>query len=482
MANLLGDARPPPVWSWRELLRPPALWVLALLILTAPLVLPYLRGDGVGYYAWLRSPFMDADLQFENEFRRGDPGFHAMAFDEMGEIRDVLRTPTGHVRNQWSVGPALLWTPFFGGGHIVAVLGGAVGAGWTADGFSFPYLWVTALGTSLYGAMAILLAYRLARTFCRPATAIVGTVAVWGASSLVVYQYLLPFKAMVLGAFVGAVLLTVWRFGSWDLSHWFLMGVLSGLVSIVHPVGLTWVVLPVAGLIGLDPGGRLGQRARAAAVFVLGGLLGLVPQLLGKAIVHGSPFDMGYDTEWRLLQPDVVGVLFGADHGLIAWTPVAGLALVGLVIVSRRYDRRLGIGLLAVFAAMLYMVAAYATPELSSYGNRFFVILTPGLVVGAAALAEAVWDRARIVVLVIVPLLIAWNALFAFQWAWGMIPKRAAVDWSEVVRNQFTRAPQELTRAVGLFFTDRAELIRLVQSKDLENIRQGEDVAGVGLG
>ncbi len=32
----------------------------------APLMV--VRGDGVGYYAWLRSPLLDGDWQFDNEY------------------------------------------------------------------------------------------------------------------------------------------------------------------------------------------------------------------------------------------------------------------------------------------------------------------------------------------------------------------------------------------------------------------------------
>jgi hypothetical protein len=200
-----------------------------------------------------------------------------------------------------------------------------------------------------------------------------------------------------------------------------------------------------------------------------------LPQLVGKAIFHGSPLASGYEVEWDFLRPDVARVLFGAQHGLISWTPVAGLALVGLVLTTRR-DRRLGLGLLAVFLGMLYMVAAYATPEQSSYGNRFFVLFVPGFVVGAAVVADAVWDRRKVIAVAVTGVLVVWNALFAFQWAWGLVPKRAPVDWGQMVRNQFTTAPRELVRAVGLFFTDRAALIQHVQEADLRGLRKGRDL------
>jgi hypothetical protein len=125
---------------------------------------------------------------------------------------------------------------------------------------------------------------------------------------------------------------------------------------------------------------------------------------------------------------------------------------------------------------MLYLVASYATSEQSSYGNRFFVLFTPGFVVGAAALFDALWSKRAVLISVIAALAI-WNALFMFQWAWGLVPKRGPVDWSEMARQQFTTAPTEFVRAVGLFFTDRGELLRIVEQRDLRNIRTNKDVA-----
>ncbi len=66
-------------------------WILlGLFILSLPLVNPYLRGDGNGYYAYLRSAVIDRDFDFENEFRRGDPLFQTLYFDERGDVRPLL--------------------------------------------------------------------------------------------------------------------------------------------------------------------------------------------------------------------------------------------------------------------------------------------------------------------------------------------------------------------------------------------------------
>src|SRR4249919_2513210 len=142
--------------------------VLALLLLLTPLLaLPYLRGDGNGYYAWLRSPVIDHDLDFENELLRGDPSF-LNAVSEDGELRPNMYTENGRVRNQWGVGPAVVWAPFVVVAHGVVLVGRAAGLDWAADGYSLPYLWISAVVTALAASIGLLfslgVSMKIART------------------------------------------------------------------------------------------------------------------------------------------------------------------------------------------------------------------------------------------------------------------------------------------------------------------------------
>jgi hypothetical protein len=277
--------------------QPLAVRILTIVLLVSPLlVLPYLRGDGNGYYAWVRSPVIDRDLDFENEFRRGDPTF-LNAVTEDGEFNPDMFTDTGRIRNQWGVGPAVVWAPFVVLAHVVTLAGRAVGVGWHADGYSLPYLWISAFVTALAASIGLLVSLRVSLTFARPGPAVAGTVAIWLASSLPIYQYLLPFWPFGIAVLVSAAVLWVWHRPGWGAWRWLALGALCGFAISVHPIGVTWAVLPIASLIGLDRG-AFGERARAAGVFALGGVAGLLPQMIGKAIVHGSPFDTGYRESW----------------------------------------------------------------------------------------------------------------------------------------------------------------------------------------
>src|ERR1700694_2914691 len=71
-------------------------------LLTLPLVNPWVRGDGVGYYAYLRSALIDHDLNFENDYFAGNKLFVMNRFDAQGHLLPDMYTKTGHVQNTFS--------------------------------------------------------------------------------------------------------------------------------------------------------------------------------------------------------------------------------------------------------------------------------------------------------------------------------------------------------------------------------------------
>jgi hypothetical protein len=87
-----------------------------------------LQGDGFYYFAYPRSLVFDRDLDFTNDYKLLGLGDKPHLFQP---------TPTGHAQSAATVGPALIWAPFFAAGHGVAVYLGARDPNVTANGISF---------------------------------------------------------------------------------------------------------------------------------------------------------------------------------------------------------------------------------------------------------------------------------------------------------------------------------------------------------
>lgn len=439
------------------------------------LVNPYVRGDGNGYYAWLVSPVVDGDLDFTNQFRRADPLFQSLIFGDDGHVRPEVTTPTGRVANQWSVGPAVLWAPWFLVAHLGVLGARLLGAPLTADGYSWPYLWSVSIGTVCYGMLALWLSMRTATALGYGRAAGLAAIGIGLASSLPVYQVFLPFHVHALAACAVAAFTTwgVTRHETARLGHWVVWGALAGLMvqvyqlNAVFVIAALWVWAAALGRAGVVASLRHGLAFAAAAVMV-----GL-PQLIGKAVVYGTPLTTGYQDSFAWAEPRLWQTALSANHGWVVWTPIVAVALVGLARVWKAHG---AMRPWMVSAAVFYLVvASYQNWHgQSSFGNRFFVSQSVLLVVGLAACLD--WCRLRGVRAwrlagAGVAVLVAWNAGFAFQWGTNIIPNRGAVSFREVAVNQVTIVPARVSRFLGRYMTDRRSVQDDVERDDVPERR-----------
>jgi len=477
--------------------------MVILFLLTLPLVTPYLRGDGVGYYAYVASLLTDGDLRFEDEYRHADPWHYRIYFDENDRIRTHLITPTGHVQNKFAVGPSLFWAPFFATAH----LGVQIHNRWVRphrpipdDGFSRPYLYACAFGTTLLGFLGLLLVHATAHALTNGWAALGAAVSMWFASGLFVYMYLLPFMSHAHSAFIASAFVWFW----WKTYRpagetmpfirtklqWFLLGVLSGLLFTTYYINpLLWTFVLLDGIEALSwwIRSRMPLRTflRSGSLPVLawtsGVTLGVLPHAVIKTVLFGTPWELGYTEQWFWTSPRLVSVLLSPEHGLWLWTPVVWLACLGFVPLVRKHPA-LGWRSILTFLAFWYVVASYQNWHgQSSFSNRFFLSLTPLFVIGLASVLDEAqrWlpryfrpAMARWVLVGTLGSLILWNLGFVFQWATNIVPNRGPVSMREVARNQFTVVPPKV-KDIGLrFLLRRWEVVREIERQDIEEAQR----------
>ena len=449
--------------------------VLAFLLLASlPLANPYIRGEGNGNYAYLRSLAVDGDLQFENEYRRGDPDFVTSNFRRAdGHLWPPMRMPGGRVRNQWPSGAALLWSPAFLQVHAAALALRALGVDVPADGYALAYRLACAAATAVYGGLALLLAARAAARVARRPAALLAAAGLWLASPLPVYMYFLPFYAHVPAAFAASVFLWWWlaRRPLVRAMEWAAWGAAFGLLVAIDHFALPLVLVPIiewtrdAWHRGRGPASSIVERARRGTAFAAAAAVVALPEMAAKWILHGSPLRSGRLTRFYWGEPHLWETGFSTQHGAFLWTPLLLAAAAGLVLLARR-DRATGVPLLGAFAACYYLVASY---ELwhgsSSFGNRFFVTLTPVFVIGLAVLLDGVheamgWIAPRLrwpVLAAPLALLAAWNLGLMFQWGTGMMPRQGAVDPAVVARNQVDGVPRRIASFALRYLRSREE-------------------------
>lgn len=463
-----------------------------LFLLTLPLANPWVRGDGVGYYAYLRSALIDHDLRFENDYLAANESFVISRVDAQGRLLPRMYTKTGYVENHFSVGPAILWAPVILAVHGTVLLADRFGAQEAADGYSHPYLFAMALSTACYGFLSLFFAFRIARKYFDDPWAFLATVAIWTASSLPIYMYFNPSWSHALSAFTVTLFLWYWERtkSQRTASQWAILGLMAGLMGNVYYPNVILLIFPALEIIHVL---RLKQRdprplsipiqklALACGVFLMAFFTALLPTFITRQIIYGNPLETGYPAmwTWNWTSPALFKVLFSSDHGLFSWTPILILAVLGFPFLIQR-DALLGAGSLLSFLVFYYFIASYPDWDgISSFGNRFFVSLTPIFILGLTALLSwfSSWlgktPRAVAVVCPVLGLLIAWNIGFVFQWGTHMVPARGVISWSAMVHNQFAEVPQRMTHSLENYFLHRGEMMRHIEQEDIEQQKLG---------
>jgi Dolichyl-phosphate-mannose-protein mannosyltransferase len=464
-----------------------------LFLLTLPLANPWVRGDGVGYYAYLRSALIDHDLRFENDYLGANESFIISHVDSQGRLLPRLYTKTGYVENHFSVGPAILWAPVMLAVHGSILLADHFGAHVAADGYSRPYLLAMALTTASYGFLSLFLTFRVARKYFDDRWSLFATVAIWLASSLPVYMYFNPSWSHALSAFTVALFLWYWERTKLQRTtkQWAILGLTAGLMGNVYYPNAILLIFPALEVLFLwrakqrDSGQlaiRIQKSALSCGLFIVTFFAALLPTLITRQIIYGSPFETGYPSIslWNWTSPVLLNILFSSDHGMFSWTPVLILAVVGLFFLIKR-NFLLGAGSLLTFLAFYYFIASYPDWDgISSFGNRFFVSLTPIFILGLAALLSSfsslLGKSTRVVAVAgpVLAFLIVWNAGFIFQWGTHMVPARGGISWNVMVHNQFTEVPLRFTHSLGAYFTHRGEMMRKIEQEDIKREEIGE--------
>jgi hypothetical protein len=471
-------------------------FLFILFLLTLPLANPWVRGDGVGYYAYLRSMLIDHNLNFEKDYLGANKSFVMSRTDAQGLLLPSMYTKTGYVENHFAVGPAILWAPVMLSVHGMVLFADRFGAHVAADGYSRPYLLAMALTTASYGFLSLFLSFRIARKYFEEQWALLATIGIWMASSLPVYMYFNPSWSHALSAFSVALFLWYWHRTRMNRSvlQWSILGLMAGLMGNVYYPNAIVLIFPglEVALSLLDrqkKSGRLCARNQELSLgcvaFLAVFLVSLLPTFISRQIIYGSPFNTGYPAvwTWNWTSPSLLNVLFSSDHGMFSWTPILILATAGLPFLVKR-DALLGAGSLLTFLAFYYFICSYPDWDgLSSFGNRFFVSLTPIFILGLAALISSLagWigkaGRTAAVVVPVLALLIAWNLGFIFQWGTHMVPARGQISWSTMVHNQFAEVPQRLAHNLENYFVDRRGMMKNIEQEDIQQ-QQLEDKRG----
>jgi hypothetical protein len=341
--------------------------------------------DVSGYYFYLPSIFIYKDLK--------KVGFKQKIQDQYSPASSSYQTYTfanGNEVMKYSGGMALIYSPFFGLGHIGAKLMGA-----PKDGFSKPYQLAIAIQSVLIAILGLLLARLiLLRYFTDHVTAL-ALISIALATNYLEY-------ASISGAmthnylftiYTAVILLTIRYYDKPGAGGAITIGALCGLAVLVRPTEMIIVFIPLLWNINLSDWKSRVEHFIKRKQHVAGFLLGAIPvgfiQMAYWQYVTGHWFVYSYEEQgFNWLNPHLIKGLFNTRAGWFVYSPIMALSLIGFYHLWR-HKRFLfaAIGIVSFFGMYINFAWDQWTYG-GSLGQRALIQLYPVLMFALAAFYE----------------------------------------------------------------------------------------------
>jgi hypothetical protein len=299
-------------------------------------------GDGIFYYSWMHSLAIDHDTQFQNEY------------SSFGATQPA--TPLGLFGNKYSIGPALLWSPWYITTHIL----------FRQTGYEFPYQFITGLTSVGYTLIGLILLFIVLEKHFSDTISLAAIITIAGATNLFFYGALDVVNSHAVSFFAVTLFLTLLYRQS---KNWFIIGCSLGLVGLCRSQDV------IIGLLAIPY-----IKPKNILPFLSGALLLFIPQLAIWQILYGKFWISPYTSTiegFHFLQPHILGVLFSRSNGLLLWTPIVGVGFYGLCMKNKL--------MALIFLLQLYLVSSWSIWwQGASYSGRMFVGMLPLIAIGLA--------------------------------------------------------------------------------------------------
>ena len=408
-----------------------------------------LQSDAFYYYAYLRSMTFDHDVSFANDYRLLGLGDKTYLFDP---------TPTGYAHSAWTIGPAIIWSPFFAVGHLAATRLAAAGQEVATDGTSFPYRQSIVIAGLFYTLLGWWFTLRFAEQWFARREAATAVALMAGGSFMLWYSVVEP--TMTHAPSMAAVAGFLWCWAAsrqrrrpeapprTQLVWWTALGLLAGLMTIIRWQNALFAIVPACELSAALWVAWRSSRHGAARRLLLGGLVftvaaivACVPQLMAWRSIYGTYIaisPIGPVIRWTMPQLELT--LFSSRNGLFAMSPLLYVAAIGLLGFSARH-RAAGLPLLVATAVMVYFNASIQDCWGSDgFGGRRFdgvlPILTLGLIVSWQWLRGLAARRPQTLVGVFLAGAVIWNLTLMSAAQRGVVRLGEAIAFGPVAGDQ----------------------------------------------
>lgn len=335
------------------------LYFIAIFIFLAHLLIvkSAIYGDGRYYYSYLPSFIIDQNLSQQT------------AFKNLGI--DFFKTPLNYPANIYPIGPAIIWLiPFLFSHLFLSPFG-------LNDGYNVFYQ--ITIGFWNIGLVIIGLVFltKTLNKFFSEKIAVLSVVTLFFTTNLFFYGTLDVLNSHSSSFFLSSLFLYSWANNKNPL----ILGILLGMIALVRPQDALLIIFPLLTLLILKQ-----KYLFKFAVICMVSIAVFSPQFLIWKSTWGSWYINPYlnVASFNFASPQIMGVLFNKDGGLILWTPIIIIALFGLFKFSLKF-KQIGISSVIFFLSQLYLISSWSIWwQGASYSGRMFISSLPVFGLGLA--------------------------------------------------------------------------------------------------
>lgn len=281
--------------------------------------------DAFGYYMYLPSVFIYHDVRELKWIPEIDAKYNVTG----GELYQAIKLDNINYTNKYLAGVAILQSPFFFLGHLLA---GVLDL--PQDGFSWPYQYAILFSAIFWCFFGFVVLRKVLLFYFDDTITSLTLILIGLASNLIQYT-------SIDGGMSHAYIFPLYSFVLWLTHKWhqnpkrlyaFLIGLISGLAVISRPTELLIILIPILWLTNTKEEKQekkklIIQNNKQIIFAILGSVLTVIPQLSYWKYTTGS-FIYNVGSKWYFLNP-WFRVLFGSEKGWFLYTPVAILMVSG---------------------------------------------------------------------------------------------------------------------------------------------------------
>lgn len=321
-----------------------------------------LSWDTFGYYLYLPAKFIynDPALLQQDWLNTIIEKYETTATFYQGYKMD-----NGNWIIKYTMGLAILWTPFFFLADFIAPI-----LGYEADGFSVPYQVSLILGTIFYFIIGLIYMLKVLRHFFSDQVTAITLLLITLGTNYFQLAYLgtLLSHVVLFGGYSALLWYTIKWHEKPKLKYAVLIGLICGFTTLARPSEMTSILIPL--LWGIHSKESFLQKIKLikenlshVGLLIVATILAGSPQLFYWKAMTGSWVYYSYDNPgegFEFLSPYTFQYLFSFRKGWLIYTPIIAFGLAGLIYLYK-VKREIFLALSIFMVAEIWFCSSWST-------------------------------------------------------------------------------------------------------------------------